>query len=90
MMGLFFTHTPFVVIHAINATPPERLQQYHAIPHLFWTKVKVAPDFGVHFQVNYAPFLKIQPTFLQCINSKSFVETNVPFSFACNGKMDTA
>jgi len=25
---LFFTHIPFVVNHAINATPPERLQQY--------------------------------------------------------------
>ena len=25
---LFFTHIPFVVYHTINATPPERLQQY--------------------------------------------------------------
>jgi len=28
-MVLFFTHIPFVVNHTINATPPERLQQYH-------------------------------------------------------------
>ena len=27
-MVLFFTHIPFVVNHTINATPPERLQQY--------------------------------------------------------------
>jgi len=27
IMVLFFTHTPFVVNHTINATPPERLQQ---------------------------------------------------------------
>jgi len=30
MMVLFFTHIPFVVNHTINATPPERLQQYNA------------------------------------------------------------
>ena len=29
IMVLFFTHMPFVVNHTINATPPERLQQYH-------------------------------------------------------------
>jgi len=28
MMVLFFTHIPFVVNQTINATPPERLQQY--------------------------------------------------------------
>ena len=28
-MVLFFTHIPFVVNHTINATPPERLQQWH-------------------------------------------------------------
>jgi len=28
-MVLFFMHIPFVVNHTINATPPERLQQYH-------------------------------------------------------------
>ena len=28
MMVLFFPHIPFVVNHTINATPPERLQQY--------------------------------------------------------------
>jgi len=28
-MVLFFTHIPFLVNHTINATPPERLQQYH-------------------------------------------------------------
>jgi len=28
MMVLFFTHIPFTVNHTINATPPERLQQY--------------------------------------------------------------
>jgi len=28
IMVLFFTHIPFVVNHTINATPPERLQQY--------------------------------------------------------------
>jgi len=28
MMVLFFTHIPFVVNHTINATSPERLQQY--------------------------------------------------------------
>jgi len=28
-MVLFFTHMPFVVNHTINATPPERLQQYN-------------------------------------------------------------
>ena len=27
-MVLFFTHIPFVANHTINATPPERLQQY--------------------------------------------------------------
>ena len=27
-MVMFFTHIPFVVNHTINATPPERLQQY--------------------------------------------------------------
>ena len=27
-MVLFFTHIPIVVNHTINATPPERLQQY--------------------------------------------------------------
>jgi len=27
-MVLFFTHIPFVVNHTINATPPERWQQY--------------------------------------------------------------
>jgi len=27
-MMLFFPHIPFVVNHTINATPPERLQQY--------------------------------------------------------------
>jgi len=27
-MVLFFTHIPFVVNHTINATPPERLQQW--------------------------------------------------------------
>jgi len=31
---LFFAHTPFVVNHAINTTPPERLQQH---PLLFTT-----------------------------------------------------
>jgi len=30
-MVLFFTHNPFVVNHTINATPPERLQQYSII-----------------------------------------------------------
>jgi len=30
MMVLFFTHIPFVVNHTINATPPERLQQYQS------------------------------------------------------------
>jgi len=29
---LFFAHIPFVVNQTINATPPERLQQYHS----FW------------------------------------------------------
>jgi len=29
-MVLFFTHIPFVVNHTINATPPERLQQYYS------------------------------------------------------------
>jgi len=29
------------------------LGKYHAIPRLFWAKVKVAFDFGVLFQVNY-------------------------------------
>jgi len=29
MMVLFFPHILFVVNHTINATPPERLQQYH-------------------------------------------------------------
>jgi len=29
-MVLFFTHILFVVNHTINATPPERLQQYHS------------------------------------------------------------
>jgi len=28
IMVLFFTHIPFVVNHTINATPPERLQQW--------------------------------------------------------------
>jgi len=28
IMVLFFMHIPFVVNHTINATPPERLQQY--------------------------------------------------------------
>jgi len=28
IMVLFFTHIPFVVNHIIDATPPERLQQY--------------------------------------------------------------
>ena len=28
IMVLFFPHIPFVVNHTINATPPERLQQY--------------------------------------------------------------
>jgi len=27
-MVLFFMHIPLVVNHTINATPPERLQQY--------------------------------------------------------------
>ena len=31
-MVLFFTHIPFVVNHTINATPPERLQQYTHLP----------------------------------------------------------
>jgi len=31
IMLLFFTHIPFVVNHTINATPPERLQQYNTI-----------------------------------------------------------
>jgi len=30
-MVLFFTHIPFVENHTINATPPERLQQYKSI-----------------------------------------------------------
>ena len=38
-MVLFFTHIPFVVNHTINATPPERLQQWH------WLKVFFDPDF---------------------------------------------
>jgi len=29
------------------------LGKFHAIPHLIWSKVKVALDFGVFFQVNY-------------------------------------
>ena len=29
LIFLFFAHIPFVVNHTINATPPERLQQYH-------------------------------------------------------------
>ena len=33
-MVLIFTHIPFVVNHTINATPPERLQQYQ---HLYKT-----------------------------------------------------
>jgi len=28
IMVLFFTHIPFMVIHTINTTPPERLQQH--------------------------------------------------------------
>jgi len=36
---LFFAHIPFVVNHTINATPPERLQQYN--PHGFNDKVTV-------------------------------------------------
>jgi len=28
---LFFAHIPFVVNHTINATPPERLQQYYRL-----------------------------------------------------------
>jgi len=31
MMVLFFTHIPLVVNHTINATPPERLQQYQIL-----------------------------------------------------------
>jgi len=27
-MVLFFTHIPFMVNYTVNATPPERLQQY--------------------------------------------------------------
>jgi len=27
--GVIFPHIPFVVNHTINATPPERLQQYY-------------------------------------------------------------
>jgi len=33
-MVLFFTHIPFVVNHTINATPPERLQQYYGLPDM--------------------------------------------------------
>jgi len=31
MMVLFFPHIPLVVNHTINATPPERLQQYQGL-----------------------------------------------------------
>ena len=31
-MVLFFTHIPFVVNYTINATPPERLQQWQVTP----------------------------------------------------------
>jgi len=31
IMVLFFTHIPFVANHTINATPPERLQQYRQL-----------------------------------------------------------
>jgi len=31
IMVLFFTHTPFVVNHTINTTPPEKVQQSHWI-----------------------------------------------------------
>jgi len=33
-MVLFFTLIPFVVNHTINATPPERLQQYNRCLHM--------------------------------------------------------
>ena len=42
---LFFAHIPFVVNHTINATPPERLQQYVA-----WT-ITLKQSFVVKFSV---------------------------------------
>ena len=36
---LFFAHIPFMVNHTINATPPERLQQYQEAEHLMFSQL---------------------------------------------------
>jgi len=48
MMVLFFTHIPFVVNHTINATPPERLQQYLTL-QLEISESKNAEPHGLRF-----------------------------------------
>jgi len=49
---LFFAHIPFVVNHTINATPPERLQQYGQTPPLI-----VAYDLFHHLLRQHATLL---------------------------------
>jgi len=48
-MVLFFTHIPFVVIHTINATPPERLQHHEDLINFVATRQR-----PTKFQWRYA------------------------------------
>jgi len=67
-MVLFFTHIPFVVNHTINATPPERLQQYQS--HVFFVKAELGTTFTSwsqhHFDVIGNPEQHVQVVTLPC------------------------
>jgi len=48
-MVLFFTHIPIVVNRNINATPPERLQQYlDMFTHTYKATLKIIPNILQH------------------------------------------
>ena len=66
-MVLFFTHIPFVVNHTINATPPERLQQYNetffdCTPSLFRLKKRIKAGFGLN---NKSPESRMTSSFFR-------------------------
>ena len=70
IMVLFFRHIPFVANHTINATPPERLQQYHQVSFSRSQKSDVFCFCGLP-PVGLLHFLDIKSTYLVsclCLN----------------------
>jgi len=55
IMVLFFAHIPFVVNHTINATPPERLQQYYIL------SFQMTKTFGDNCDINIVQETSCEP-----------------------------